>query len=408
MFQPSFQDPQIEVIFNGRRHDGLLSALAAAGFRPVIASVPIETRTSVPLLIDLSDATSIRLGEFGLSSGDEIDRPLILFGKLPGKVRVPGAWIHISSTDLIATLPARLDLRRRSLLRENERQLRQLSERSFGSPLYFETHEHKPSTHKVLFVGPVGARFLPLSKGLAERGVQVFAAMTMQTAKMHLDADTFRLLLIDPSRSPEEVANLVRGRGDMPVYVLGSRGGDVFDGCINMDGDSDTAYDFIAHRARSIPLRTRLDRVRLGATSHDPLTGLYSEAFLRAHLPRQMEACAQFETPLTLLHLRCRDSTLGSGELVTLSRAIVANLRETDLLVLLDQSSFLASLRDTSYAGAAQLAGRIISVIADLPGIDRTLSGRFLWRAVERRGCFTPEGLIKAAQNGPYSRTIAA
>ncbi|MEL6567824.1 MAG: diguanylate cyclase [Pseudomonadota bacterium] len=408
LFQLSFQDPQIEVVFNGNRHPELLTALAAAGFRPVVADAPIEFRTSVPILIDLASVSPAQLDQLGFSAAGELNRPVILFGALSHPIPPNSQHIHIAGLDQLASLPARLDLRRRSQLRENERQLRRETEQAFGNPLYFEGQAKDTSSPKVLYVGPIGTRFLPLSKGLAARGVQVFAAMTAQTARMHLDAEPFRLLLLDPSRSNSDIEQLVQGRGDLPVFIIGSGAEHGFDGCISLDEDGETAYEFIAQRAKSVPLRTQLPKVRLGATSHDPLTGLYSEAFLKAHLPRQMEACAQYETPLTLLNLRCRDGVLSSDEMLAVSRTIVANLRETDLLSRIDQTSFIAVLRDTPYAGAAQLASRLLQVIAQLEGVNSGLANRIVWRAVERRGSFTPEGLLQSAQSGPYSRSLAA
>ncbi|MEM9739400.1 MAG: hypothetical protein AAF829_05985 [Pseudomonadota bacterium] len=408
MTEPSFKDPQIEVVFRPTRQNDLLSRLASAGFRPINATAPIETHTSVPLLIDLSTTEPNQLEDLGFAASADLNRPVVLLGELRKPLRPNAKQIHVTSLELISSLPARLDLRRRSLLRENERALRQKTEHTFGNPLYFEDKAKRTSSPKVLYLGPIGTRFLPLSKGLAARGVQVVASITAQTAQMHLDAETFRLLLIEGTQTPEDVAMLIQGRGDLPVFIIGSDALNVYDGCVDVDQDSETAYDFISDRAKSEPLKTQLDRVRLGATSHDPMTGLYSEAFLRAHLPRQMAACAQYETPLTLLHLRCRDSDLDSSDLVTLSNCFVANLRETDLLVRLNSSSFLAVLRDTSYAGAARLASRLIAVVENHADYGTRFAERLLWRAVERRGGFTPDSLIQSVLSGPYSKAIAA
>jgi len=404
----AFKDPQIEVLSDSNRRDAILARLATAGFRPLLASPPIEQTTSVPLLVDLNASGLVDHLTGATLSGLTADRPIVLLGALPKGALPAKNQVHISSLDMIATLSARLDLRRRSLLRENERDLREQTARSFGSPLYFEGRAEAASTPKVLYVGPIGARFLPLSKGLSSRGVEVVASITLQTAAMHIAAEQFRLLIVDQKEDASDVETLVKGQGDLPVYLVGQGADRIFDGTIDLDGDSETACDFIAERAKSVPLCTRLSRVRLGATSHDPLTGLYSEAFLRAHLPRQMEACAQFETPLTLLHLRCRDGEFSSSDLVHMASLYVSNLRETDLLARLNHSSFLAVLRDTPYAGAAKLGVRLTEVIGQDPKLGPNVAHRIVWRAVERRGSFTPEGLISSALQGPYTRTVAA
>lgn len=408
MNELSFQDPQIEVMVQAARKDEVLKRLALEGFRPIVARAPIDMRTSVPLLIDLASlGAPDELHGLGLS-GLDVHRPVILLGKVPAGTRPGPNQVNIASLDHLASLPARLDLRRRSLLRESERRLRQETEREFGNPLYFEAQAEAQATPCVLYIGPMGARFIPLSKGLASRGVEVVAAMTIQTALMHLQARQFRLLIVDPAYSCEDVESLVAGRGDLPVYVTGQDTHHGFDGCVDIDEDAETAYDFLADRARSLPLCTRLEKVRLGATSHDPLTGLYSEAFLRAHLPRQMDSCAQFETPLTLLHIRSREGVFDREDMVLLADETVSNLRETDLLARLDQTSFIAVLRDTPYAGAARLAQRLLDVISANPGLGSDFVKRLSWRAVERRGSFTPERLIQVARSGPYCRPIAA
>ena len=414
MLKPVFSDPQIDILAGKARQPFLMETLAGIGMRPILAPETLETRTHVALLVDLKSVeahpASPELAKILLRP----ERPLVCLGTGPIDLsRRPDA-IRLIKDDLIPTLTERLAVRKRALLRENERGLRALTARQFGSPVYSHAPKQVDGPHRILYVGPASRSLLPLTRGLADRGVDLMTCMTVRTAHNHLLEGEFRMVLIDAPAADAQthgLLNLSAQHQDVSFVILGyAESGLVLDGSVDLSGDPETVYDLLAERVCAEPLSTRLERVRLSATSHDPLTGLYSEAFLRAHLPRQINASLQDETRLTLLSLKLRSTAhdeTHAEDLPKLAGLVVANMRETDLVARMGQRGLLCVLRDTSYSGAVQLAGRIAALIGEREA-TRHLADRFEWRAVERRASYTPDGLIAAALTGPFTRSIAA
>lgn len=414
MPKPAFSDPQIDLLATGERQRELMEALASIGMRPILASGDLGEPSRVALLVDLKSVPAAppppELAKVLLRK----DRPIVCLGE--GEIdlsRRPDA-IRLIRDQHIATLPERLAVRRRALLRENERSLRTLTARQFGSPVYANAPKGEDSLRRVLYIGPVSRGLIPMTRGLGARGVDLVSCMTVRSAHHHLSDTSFRMVLVDAQAVDEQthgVLNLTAQHKDTSFVILGhAQNGLVLDGVVGLEGDPETAFDLLAERATSEPLSTRLQRVRLSSTSHDPLTGLYSEAFLRAHLPRQISASQQDEAPLTLLSLKLRGTSVEEGhpdELPRLASLLVANLRETDLAARLGQRGLLCVLRDTAYGGAVQLAGRLAALLAERAD-TRDLAERLSWRAVERRTSFTSDGLIAAALTGPFTRPLAA
>lgn len=415
MRSPAFSDPQIDLLARGERRAHLASALAKVGLRPVMAPATLDVRTSIPLLIDLNSVTADPPPPGLMPVLTQQARPIVCLGA--GQIDLshrPDA-IRLLQDTQIANLPARLALRQRALLRENERLLRAETAREFGSPVYTSPPSCQPGPSRMLFIGAVSARLLAMTRGLAARKIELVSCMTLQTAATHLNQTRFRLVLVEADMADAQADGLTclsAHHANTPFLLAGDTGsGLVFDGLVDIETDMETGLDLLAERARAEPLSTRLERVRLSATSHDPLTGLYSEAFLRAHLPRQMAASAHDETCLTLLSLKLRTSQMTEsrpGDLSLLAQKVVASVRETDLVARLGQRGLLCVLRDTSYAGAVQLAERLVTSLEDGNAERIGLTQRLMWRVVERRGSHTPDGLIATALTGPFSKPLAA
>lgn len=414
MQKPAFSDPQIDLLATGDRQRMLMDALAGIGMRPILASGDLSDQTRVALLVDLKSVSAspppAELAPVLLRK----DRPIVCLGE--GEIdlsRRPDA-IRLIKDQHIASLPDRLAVRRRALLRENERSLRTLTARQFGSPVYARDPKPAGEPQRVLYIGPVSRGLIPMTRGLGARGVDLVSCMTVRSAHHHLSDTSFRMVLVDAQAADEQthgVLNLSAQHKDTSFVILGhADSGLVLDGVVDLHGDLETAFDLLAERVTSEPLATRLKRVRLSSTSHDPLTGLYSEAFLRAHLPRQISASHQDESSLTLLSLKLRNTNVEEGhpeDLPRLASLVVPNLRETDLAARLGQRGLLCVLRDTAYGGAVQLAGRLGTLLANNAD-TRDLAERLTWRAVERRASFTSDGLIAAALTGPFTRPLAA
>ncbi|MCI4644417.1 MAG: diguanylate cyclase, partial [Hyphomonadaceae bacterium] len=380
------------------------------------ASTKLDVETRIPLLVDLNSIIMDPPPPGLLPVLAYAERPLVCLGTAPIDLsRRPDA-IHLSRDEQIQALPPRLALLRRTLLRESERTLRAETARDFGNPVYTHSPADTSKTLRFLYIGSISPHLLAMTRGLKARGVELVSCMTLQTAENHLSHDSFRLVIVEGvllDALAERIQALSSRLPDTPFLVIGkTENGHILDGAVVPDMDLEMALDILLERARTEPLSTRLKRVRLSATSHDPLTGLYSEAFLRAHLPRQMAACEKEETCLTVLSVKLRaplEGTSRTDDLPRLADLLVANLRETDLVARLGPRGLLCVLRDTSFAGAVQLAGRIVEAVETLSSAQESdLADRLMWRVVERRGTHTPDGLIAAVQTGPFTRPIAA
>lgn len=404
----AFHDPQIEVLSGGAPDPSLLRGLSAVGYRPVVTSLPLEKATAVPVLVDLDSFSERHATALGPVLLEVEPRPIVLFGSASKTSPHLAGAVQVTSLDKLHSLRVRLELRRRSLLRENECVLRRQTEAEFDDIAYGRSETNGLGGPKVLYIGGIGPEHLALSRGMQARGIDLLCAITTSLARQHLDTETIHLVVVGRD-APEDTGDLLAPlEGRLPVFFAGDLTMPHPDGILDFKDMPEIAYDHIAARLQQPRLRTRRRGIKLSSRSHDALTGLYSPTFLMAHLPRQMRACGALQTPMALIHIRVRDDRLERSEIIALAEVFDGNVRETDFVVRLDHSQFLIVLRDTAYAGGASLKARIAESIGRHPELGPQIAARLLWRITERRGSFTPETLVKTATSGPFSRLSAA
>lgn len=125
------------------------------------------------------------------------------------------------------------------------------------------------------------------------------------------------------------------------------------------------------------PLRNALlYREALNAAARDPLTGVNNRAGLEAMLEREVGLARRYGTPLSLAMLDvdrfkeindAHGHLAGDRVLAELARRISRCVRDSDLLFRYGGEEFLIVLSNTPSAGAALLAERIRSSVAEQP-----------------------------------------
>lgn len=406
----SYLDPQIEVIATSPRREMLMSRLATSGFRPLRGEARARVGTGAACLVDCASTSESDLVRLLVRMESDPVRPLVLLGAPEKMAKPPRSAIKLKDEAGLPGLRARLDLRRRQLLCESERALRIETETALvGAPPNTRSQD---SSRRLLYVGSISPGFLPLKRALEACDIEVTAAYTLPTAEAHLRESDFTACLLDLVTSPDlSLAALSRPCGPGHILALAETNAridpDMFDFLVDADQDSgDIAQDVCTIMKRPV-LTTRMVRPRLSEKLYDIATGLYSPAFLRAHLPRQLEASTVDESPFSLLCLRARSGERAQ-ETRTIERmadTVASNLREADLACRYEPRSILISLRATAYADAARIARRLT---ARLESTARELSCGIDWRAVERRAYHNADTLIQSTVTGQFSRLLAA
>lgn len=406
----SFDDPQIEVLAASPRREMLMSRLAGLGFRPIRAALPVVATGSTPLLVDTVSAPD--LAESPIGRPDWL-RPLVLLGSSALDGALPSDAIRMQTLDALEQLHSRLTLRARRKLAALEGELREATAKGFSErPAVSGPASQRAPERGVLFFGSLGQDFLTLSRGLVGRGLPATGALTWNNAYDYLRAGGFAILLVDARQLRDHRNEIARALGSCDaVTVIGlGRAADApfLDAVVDFSRDPVGAVDLLVGLAERAPLSTRLRKVRLSSRSHDPQTGLYSEAFLRAHLALQMPALSIREIPQSLLNLRLRQDAFdrpGLGRaLDRLAELAIACLRETDLVCRFESCSLLANLPGASHGEAVRIAQRM----KDAADRDAIIGKTLMWRASERREAYSSEQFVFAALNGPFSRPIAA
>jgi len=133
MHPAPYLDPQIELLSNEARSAWLARHLRAVGMRPIKASLPLEPRAPLPLLIDLAGLDGATMAQLLRTCLKGFDRPLVYLQRPDQPLRRFGDAIMVSSETELAGLPSRLALRRRRRLVERERALRGETHREVAS-----------------------------------------------------------------------------------------------------------------------------------------------------------------------------------------------------------------------------------------------------------------------------------
>ena len=91
-------------------------------------------------------------------------------------------------------------------------------------------------------------------------------------------------------------------------------------------------------------------------TIRDSATGLFSKAFLEAHLESQIKAADQTGQPLTVIGIELNNHLRGTK---STAANVLKELRATDLAARYSARHIVVSLPATAYSGAIQIARRL-------------------------------------------------
>ena len=426
MTDMSYMDPPIDVVATSPRLEMIVARLRASGMRPSCANAGVLHPSAVPILLDFASMPPSVLSQLVRLKAAEVPRTIITLGN--GTCPVTPLFNIRSDLELTA-LPNRLASHNRRVLRDEEVRLRSLSAEDLGEQLPSPIDAPAPD---ILYLGDGSAFFLSLQNALKETDVNMTGALSFATACHYLETQSFSAVLIDLSQNSDQGVQLLeRANTDariagLPVYAcirdentLSPRARAAIANATDILSPGATPADtaeriaLLAHsRASARPLEPK---ARLASVTSDLATGLFSRKFFDVHLPRQMKATDAREAPLTLLTMRLRsrdDDHSARGALPDLARILKPLIRETDCAARLDSTTIAISMPDCTYAGAVQVAEKIVAALGGeqlgMVGTALPFGGQLGWRAVERRSYHTAEKLILAATNGPFSRIRAA
>ena len=388
-----FDDPPIEVLSCAARLPALHTRLGRARMRPSRAMVPLRLDYAAPLLIDMaSDPDPTWLKDF-LPSWYDANQPrlLVILGHPPEGLH-PRDAIHLPETDDLLTLRDRLAIRQREVLRELESKRRSETAERLGAPSLSVPHARY--THRLLYLGNSGPHFGPLKAALAGLGGEMAAALSPTMALDYLAQHRFSAVLLgdtgtsgldgflspvapDQTRSAPALIHLQAARSAAQPLPLPA---DKLDLILPLDMPSDTlARRIMAFLPRPAP--------PLSPPAHDDAqitdgsTGLFSLAFLRAHLTSLIAVSSRTGQPLSVLHLRASTETL---DLTRLARTVRLSLREYDLAAPLDPNTLCIVMPDTPYRSGLSVARRL----------EGLCDGALVWHLMERRRSQDADALL--------------
>uniref|UniRef100_UPI0030F4EC99 hypothetical protein n=1 Tax=Hyphomonas sp. TaxID=87 RepID=UPI0030F4EC99 len=276
---------------------------------------------------------------------------------------------------------------------------------------------------EVLYLGQSSPLFLSLQNALNARGVSVTAALTRITVNDFLSTRKFSAALIDltsasdnstrllDADAPGELLNglpilaLIDGDKRVPddAQDLLSRADEIVE-CQDPEPDVVGRIETLARKYLAmIPARAASSITR---GVRDDATGLFSSAFLVAHLERQMLVSDQRADALSVMTLKLVGARRADAQaLAAFASCLAPLLRETDCAAIVETGTIAVSMPMTPYRGGIRLANRIAEAVLDAPD----LAGIALnWRVVEKRSSHTAKDLLETALSGPFMRLDAA
>lgn len=411
----SFYDPPIEVAAGPERLAALTGRLRAYGMRPFPVSSPPDFFAPDPLLVDTASAGPEMIRRLARARMIGSTRQIILLGEAPDRVCAPQGTLHLGKESALAILKSRLSALARRERREREASLRRQSALSLGASLPQIDVDAIPS---LLYLAGTSPRFLSLQHGLSERGVQVTAALSQRTASQYLTRQNFTAALIDAceTNASDPLSSQINGREEairLPLIVLSLQSGTFTAGqmailnqaseIVDASDTDEAVLDAIETHCRRLHANTPLlppPGLMLRLT--DIVSGLFSRAFLEAHLPRQTGLAARQADPFSLLTLRLdQPGPPDHARQKQAGATILSQIRDTDCAALYQPGVFVISLPSTDYRGAMRLAGRIDSAFSLKGPLDEVCLS---WRVAERRSHHTAQGLLNEALTGPFTR----
>lgn len=425
MTDPAFLTPPIEIAAERPRRDMLASRLKQLGFEPRPASLPPERGGTTPLLLDMASLGGEALSGVQGALVRGVKRPLVVLSAPSARPKLRDAIVLAGDRDL-ETLPARLRLRQRQMVRRDERRLRLMTLDALGLT---PADELAAPAIRALYIGRGGPDYLALRTACSALGVELAAAFSAETALQHLAGGGIGAVVAVVEEAGDAGTRLLdalaRQAAAVPGPVVALSDGPLppglmdavsagFERGASAQSIAGTLSAFLAERVDPL---ARLTRPGWGAVAgRDLETGLYDARFFEAHLARQVEATAASGEAFSLAGFRLHPPP-GTGRLAkahvnALAGLLLGGLRETDCAARRDPSGFVASLRDTPFTGAARLARRLADRLGAVPvsaSRARLADGTALtWRCVERRAYHTPGSLLAATLPEPERSEKAA
>ncbi|MEL8056029.1 MAG: hypothetical protein AAGK66_07740 [Pseudomonadota bacterium] len=375
-----FAAPTIEVVSESPRLEMLQARLKQAGLRPVRAAVDIDPALATPILIDLAVVNAHDQHVIISACKRHGSRPIIMLGEGQQRDR---DFIRLMSPEQISSLSARLDLRQRQITQNREAELRhETIERLTNVP----ANASIATTAQAIYYGPQSPRFVSLRNQLADEGITLRGALTPHTLTAACDAQEIHAILINASyeddafrRALSDIESTSISKGIAKI-ILATPSQDIyFAKSADYVIDIDTTDDIAAHIYKTA--RNRAVQTPANPMIKDSATGLYSKAFLEAHLGVQLRSADQTGQPLTMIGIELNNHLRGTK---STAERILAELRATDLAARYSARHIVVSLPATAYGGAIQIARRLqteCEVISDIT-------------VLERRQFHTPQSLL--------------
>ncbi|MEO1303704.1 MAG: diguanylate cyclase, partial [Pseudomonadota bacterium] len=354
--EQSFDAPVIHVVSESPRLEMLQARLRQAGIRPVPVRGSYIPPDSAPALIDLLTR-----------SLDVDDRDLRLIITLGRDARPPDrSNIHLTDIGQIASLPARIAIRRREQQRRREIKLRGETLKKIGSS---PSANRSTQRARVLWLGNDAPFLNALKSSLKAADISLVAAISHLTAEDYLESGRFKTLALCPSAPDDEAVKLLARVKRLPlvqaphVVVLLAPGLSAkldrntlaqADQILDLGND----LDLVAAQLKGLCVAPGLqaEPVKgLASMAQDQATGLVSRAYLETHLQAQMDQADELATPLCVVSIDLKDNE----DLRAVARKIKVLLRDTDLAARLDAQHICITLPETQYRGAIVLARRI-------------------------------------------------
>jgi len=415
----TYMDPPIEVAATGVRFKIVAARLRSGGMRPYASGEAVDLEASDPLLIDLASVSKAMLQACHKACLSGLSRRLVILDTANAGLFLSDALTVRRDRDL-GMLKGRLSAMARREARSVEVAIRAETAQAFGIIPSADLPEQEP---ELLYLGQSSPLFLSLQNALRARGVNVTAALSRNMASDYLSTRRFSAALVDMTAASDIIA-LLPDRPEpgewlngLPILAL-------------VDGDKrvpDDAQDLLSHSDEIIEcqdpepdvikriesLSRKYQALRparpTGPVSRgvcDDATGLFSSAFLEAHLERQIGVSNQRTDALSVMTLKLvGEHRSDARRLDMLAKCLGPLLRETDCAAVAETGTIAVSMPSTSYHGAVQLSKRIAETIAEADGLaDLSLN----WRVVEKRNFHTAKALLEAGLSGPFMPLEAA
>jgi GGDEF domain-containing protein len=412
----SFFDPPIEIAAGSPRLEMISSRLRASGMRPYPASTPIDFSAPDPLLVDIATVSREVLDGLSRAAMVQVHRQIVIVDLSGGQMPCAGEAVILRRDRDLGTLRSRLVALARRACRLKEAEARRDTASALGVRIPPADLNAVPS---VLYLGEGSPLFLSLQGLLKQRGIDVTAALSRQTAQQYISERRFAAALVDldsfkaaDSPTGHWIAE-ENGLAILPIIALSHPDVPLTERQLTLTALATELVDATGRMAQIVSLIETVCR-RLVAFSPlmprpgehaeltDYSTGLFNFRFMEAHVARQMEIATQRAEALSVLTF-CLDPPIAQSipaqqEFATLLRS---QIRDADCPALLRPGTYAISLPATPYRGAIRLAERIAAAVETRAlGIGT----RFGWRIVEKRAYHTPKTLLVTGQVGPMLR----